>query len=415
MAYSTQRETSDGTLALIDIGIVYFDRSEIAVLFDGVVQLTGWTWVGTTAKQISFSPVVPAGVEVMLVRSTDLSEPRHVFTLGAKFTTESMDEDIRQILHIAQEARENATIEEVFHNLNMHGYRIVNVGAGVDPTDAANLQQMADHSAEMIVYRDQAAAYAADAQASALAAAASAASINVTNIMHRDQNLSDVADTAVARGNIGAQATLISGTNIKTVNGTSLLGAGNIVTGISDGDKGDIIVSGGGTVWTIDPSVSLGGLTLGTVQSTTSGTFKDFVIPAGVNQVFVNFNDVSYAGGDNTVVQLGTAGGIDTTHYKSVGSYVSSSGFGSAVAYTTGFITVGDSGPAVLRNGTCMLTRLTGNKWSCSMNITNTVPSPVFTMTTCGTVELTGELTTIRVTGGAGGAFDNGEVNVAYG
>lgn len=185
MAFSTQRTTSDGTLVLLDISIEYFDRTEIAVLFNGVVDVYPWAWVGTTEKKISFSPAVPNGVEVMLVRTTDLAAVRHMFTLGAQFTTESLDEDLLQILHIAQEARENATIEEVFHNLNMHGYRIINIGDGIDPQDAPSMAQMVVHDAQIVVYKDAAAASAVAAAASAAAALVSetnAASTTVTTV-----------------------------------------------------------------------------------------------------------------------------------------------------------------------------------------------------------------------------------------
>lgn len=51
----------------------------------------------------------------------------------------------------------------------------------------------------------------------------------------------------------GKQNTLVSWTNIKTINSTSLLGSGDLsIPTLTDGDKWDITLSSGATVWTID-------------------------------------------------------------------------------------------------------------------------------------------------------------------
>ena len=181
MAYSTQRVTSDGTLVLLNISISYFDRDEISVLFDGIVDAYAWDWVGSTDKSISFPVAIPDGIEVQVRRTTDISEVRHRFSLGAAFTDDSMDEDFQQILHIAQEAREGSSLGELFQDLDFHGYKAINLVPGTAAGHAVEYSQLTTHDATIVGYRDQAAASAAAALVSENNAAVSEAN-SVANV-----------------------------------------------------------------------------------------------------------------------------------------------------------------------------------------------------------------------------------------
>lgn len=180
MAFSTQREVSDGTLVDVRLQIEFIDREDINVFINDVPQIVGtdWDWVSDTLFQMR--EPVPEGLELLVQRATSLEGVLNVFGGGASFDDPTMDENFRQMLFIAQEAREGATLEEVFNDLNLHGYKITNMGAGTEPGDAINYQQYMDDAlgagnarAGAVAARNQAETFRNQTEAFANGAAAS--------------------------------------------------------------------------------------------------------------------------------------------------------------------------------------------------------------------------------------------------
>lgn len=60
---------------------------------------------------------------------------------------------------------------------------------------------------------------------------------------------------------------------------------------------------------------SVGGLTLGTMQ-TFSGTSQDFTsLPSGIKLLLASFKDISQTGNSNPMLQIGDSGGVETSGY----------------------------------------------------------------------------------------------------
>lgn len=212
MAYSTQRVVSDGTLALLSVSIGYLERAHIHVIFDNVEDALPWAWVGET-NQISFSPAVPNGVEVVVARRTDLADLYHVFSQGAQFTADTLDEGMYQILYIAQEATEGNLGGDFFQDINMHGSRITNLAPAVGNTDAMQYGQFLDAVAP---FANAAAASAAAADASADAALASETAAAVSAA-----NAATAAILEVNNGNTNAVLKTSSTGSVKIPSGTT--------------------------------------------------------------------------------------------------------------------------------------------------------------------------------------------------
>lgn len=200
MAYSTQEVISDGTLNLLSISIQYLDRSEISVYYDGVLNTTNWSWVGDSGTQIQFSPDVPTGTSVRVLRTTPIDEVLHNFSGGAAFVTTSMDENFEQILHIAQEAVENTQgIADIYNDLDMHGNKVVNIAPGTAAGEAMEYQQVLD----LIDATSGATAVAAAAASASAAAASEAAAAGYATAAAGSATL---ASTAAGAANVSAAA-----------------------------------------------------------------------------------------------------------------------------------------------------------------------------------------------------------------
>ena len=108
------------------------------------------------------------------------------------------------------------------------------------------------------------------------------------------------------------QDLLVSGTNIKTINGQPILGSGNLAisssgTGITDGDKGDITVSGSGANWQINTAsvanTDLANMATKTYKgrtSATTGVPEDVPIATLKTDLNLVKADVGLANVDNT-------------------------------------------------------------------------------------------------------------------
>ena len=189
-------------------------------------------------------------------------------------------------------------------------------------------------------------------------------------------------------------------------NGASLVGAVTFLpakTGVT------YVYRTTGATWY--PTVTVPGtgsqLVSGTAVASTSGTSIDFTgIPSWVKRITVMLNGVSTNGTSVTQVQLG-AGSVTTSGYVSswqsgATAYTQTSGFG-AQSYVSATDT---------KNGSFVLTNITGNTWVSTAVISNGGASMGLGS---GSIALGGTLDRVRITSVNGtDTFDAGSINILY-
>ena len=160
-------------------------------------------------------------------------------------------------------------------------------------------------------------------------------------------------------------------------------------------------------------------LTLATMQAATSGTSKDFTgIPAGVKEIVVMFDGVAMGTSDYILVQLGDAGGLETTGYKGGCIDVETAGTGySGSKHTDGIAasrTWYASGYVLSGKITLTLMDAATNVWTWSGATFQDDSTQDIMNVMMGSKALSETLSQIRIKSNGGASFSAGNVNIAY-
>lgn len=152
-------------------------------------------------------------------------------------------------------------------------------------------------------------------------------------------------------------------------------------------------------------------LTRATPQVTTSGTQFDFTgIPAGVKKITIIFDNTSLTAADNILVQIGDAGGIESSGYVSTSGVITNGASSTTTTSTSGYVLFANTNARAIY-GHMTLTNVAGNTWDSSHVARNET-----TQVTIGGggKSLSDTLTQIRITRTGTDTFDGGQVNIMY-
>jgi len=142
-------------------------------------------------------------------------------------------------------------------------------------------------------------------------------------------------------------------------------------------------------------------------QKSASGEFIDFTnIPSWVKRITVVLINVSTNGGDEILIQLGTAaGGVNAGGYFS-----EASDRGTDANSSSGFVVTTAISLSSTIYGTVIISNVFGNTWSSFGNVS----SGTITSSSVGSKELNNPLATVRITTIGTDDFDSGTVNIMY-
>lgn len=233
MAYSIQRDVSNGSLQYLEVRIDYFAKEHLSVFIAEKIVPQGttpdptsgycWTWDG---NRIKFNKAVANGLEVMVRRATPIAAPFHIFRQGAVFKDLTVDENFLQQLYINQENQEGQTTTDFYSDLNFHGYRLRNVGAAIHDYDAVPFSQYradALGAMQQRILAEQARDTAVSAKDTSVTAKTAAEAARDAALV--SQNAAKTSETNAKASEVAAGASANSAANSATASANSATAA----------------------------------------------------------------------------------------------------------------------------------------------------------------------------------------------
>ena len=141
MAVTQNQYTGNGSTVLYSFTFPYLATTDVKVKLDGVTQATtAYSLANATTVQMNTAPA--NGVVVLIFRDTDNDNKKATFYPGSAIKAEDLNDNIDQILYVAQEVDNNAMStlgdDAMQGDLSLGNNKITNLGNPVSGSDGVN-------------------------------------------------------------------------------------------------------------------------------------------------------------------------------------------------------------------------------------------------------------------------------------
>jgi hypothetical protein len=138
MAITENNYTANGSNDTFNLTFEYLEQSHIKASIDGV-DTTAFTL--PTATTLKFNSVPTAGAAIRIFRRTDVDDKYAEFYPGSAIRSSDLNKNFDQTLYVTQELQNNALVIDgtntMVGNLDMGGYRVINLGTPTAASHAA--------------------------------------------------------------------------------------------------------------------------------------------------------------------------------------------------------------------------------------------------------------------------------------